>query len=278
MRRAVIVFTKVPKAGDIKTRLTTERGGILTPEEAKELYEAFLLDVLEACIAADSGDVWICYNQSGDRNYFNEFLDRLSEPNAIKGIFPDQGGVFDDCIQYAADYILKNGSEDRLADALLLIGGDLPGLQPLYIQNAFAKMEQLARSPQGLTAAKKMAPGTDFGAALVEGSCQEGGFSIVGFTCNTPFDFQGIFYNQDGGTALDMLVNKADERQIPFGFIQNVPDVDIPVDLASIIPELGAIRLAARFDPTIKPAKWTSALLEETGLATTTAVNIRDNV
>lgn len=278
MRKAVIVFTKVPKVGDIKTRLTTERGGILTPEEAKDFYEAFLLDVLEACLAADSGDVWICYNQTGDRNYFNEFLSRLPEPHAIKGVFPDQGGIFDECIQFAADQILKDGSEDRLADALLLIGGDLPGLQPFYIQNAFAKMEQLARSPQGLKAAKKMAPGTDFGAALVEGSCQEGGFSIVGFTCNTPFDFRGVFYNQDGGTALDMLVNKADEGQIPFGFIQNVPDVDIPVDLASIIPELGAIKLAARYDPAIKPAKWTTSLMEEMGLVTTTAINKRDHI
>jgi glycosyltransferase A (GT-A) superfamily protein (DUF2064 family) len=278
MRKAIIVFTKVPRVGDIKTRLTTERGGILTPEEAKDFYEAFLLDVIEACIAAESGDVWICYNQAGDRNYFQDFLSRLIDPGKIKGIFSDQGGKFDECIQYAADYILKCGADDRLADALLIIGGDLPGLQPGYIQAAFAKLEQLARSPQGMSAAKELVPGTDYGAALVEGSCQEGGFSIVGYTCNTPFNFQGVFYNQDGGTALDMLVEKAEELQIPFGFIQNVPDVDIPVDLASIIPELGAIKLAARYDPAVKTADWTTALLEKMGLVTTTAINKRDHV
>jgi hypothetical protein len=87
-----------------------------------------------------------------------------------------------------------------------------------------------------------------------------------------------VFYNQDGGTALDMLVEKADELQIPFGFIQNVPDVDIPVDLASIIPELGAIKLAARYDPAVKIAKWTTSLMEEMGLVTTTAINKRDHI
>jgi glycosyltransferase A (GT-A) superfamily protein (DUF2064 family) len=278
MRQAIIVFTKVPKVGDIKTRLTTDRGGILTPEEAKEFYEAFLLDVIEACITAQSGDVWICYNQAGDPNYFEQYLTRLPDPGAIKGVFADQGGTFDECIQYAADYILKNGAEDRLAEAILIVGGDLPGLQPGYIQGAFTKMERLAKSPAGIEASQPMDGETNYGAALVEGSCQEGGFSIVGFTCHTPFDFQGVFHNLDGGTALDMLVKKAEERNIPFGFIQNVPDVDIPVDLASVIPELGAIKLAAKFDPSLKPATWTMALLEELGIVTTTAINKRDHI
>lgn len=278
MRKAIIVFTKVPKVGQIKTRLTEARGGIFTPEEAKEFYEAFLLDVIEACIASNTGDVWICYNQAGDRKYFDEFLTRLSAPDKIKGIFADQGGIFDECIQYAADYILKEGAEDRLADALLIVGGDLPGLQPGYIQNAFAKMEQLAKSPAGIKAAKSTAPDSTCGAAVVEGSCQEGGFSIVGFTWNTPFDFRGVFHNQDGVTALDMLVEKAEELEIPFGFIQNVPDVDIPVDLASVIPELAAIKLAAKYDPALKPAANTIALLEEVGITTTTSVKKRDNL
>jgi Uncharacterized protein conserved in bacteria len=278
MRKAIVVFTRVPKVGEIKTRLTVDRGGIFTPEEAKDFYEAFVLDVIEACIASNTGDVWICYNQAGDRQYFDEFLTRLSAPDKIKGIFADQGGIFDECIQYAADYILKDGAEDRLADAMLLIGGDLPCLQPGNIKSAFAKMEQLAKSPAGLKAAKNKVPGMNYGGALIEGSCQEGGFSIVGFTCNTPFNFRGVFYNQDGMTALDMLVEKASEANIPFGLIANVPDVDIPVDLASVIPELAAIKLAAKYDPDIKPAANTISLLEDFGITTTTSVKKRDNL
>ncbi len=278
MRKAIIVFTRVPKVGQIKTRLTTERGGILTPEEAKNLYEAFLLDVIDACVAADTADVYICHNQAGDREYLTRLLTGLTSPEAIKEVYSDQGGTFDECIQFAADYILRNGDDDRLADALLIIGGDLPGLQPAYVQAAFANMEKLAATPEGLRVAKKINSGYASGAALVEGSCQEGGFSIVGFTCATPFDFKGVFHNQDGATALDMLVAKADEADIPFGFIQNVPDIDIPVDLASTIPELAAIRLAAKYDPAIKPAKRTIAMLDEIGLVTTTAINKRDNI
>ncbi len=278
MHKAIIVFTKVPKVGDIKSRLTTDKGGILTPEEAKDFYEAFLLDVIDACIAADSGDVWICHNHGGDRAYFDTLLTGLTNPGAIKGIFSDQGGTFDQCIQFAADYILKSGREDRLADALMLIGGDLPGLQPEYIRGAFAKMDKLASSPQGMQIARKITTAPSIGAAIIEGSCQEGGFSMVGFTCTTPFDFQGVFYNQEGATALDMLVQKAAVQKIPFGVIQNIPDVDMPVDLASIIPELGALKLAAQYDDAIMPARRTLAILEEMGIEASTAINHRDQL
>jgi len=276
MRKAIIVFTKVPKTGDIKTRLTTEKGGILTPEEAKDFYEAFLLDVIDACVAADSGDVWLCYNQNGDKQYFYKLIQGITKPEAIKGTFADQGGSFDTCIQYAAEYVLKNGQEDRLADAVLFVGGDLPGLQPNHISDAFEKMEKLASSPAGHKIAKKVKSSADIGAAIVEGSCQEGGFSIVGFTCTTPFDFHGVFYNQEGSTALDKLVQKASEKLIPFGVIPNVPDIDIPVDLASIIPELGALKLASKYDEKIIPAKRTIAILEEMEIVTSTAINHRD--
>jgi len=278
MKKAIIVFTKVPKTGDIKTRLTTEKGGILTPEEAKDFYEAFLLDVIDACVASNSGDVWLCHNQNGDREYFDQLIKGLTKPKAIKGVFKDQGGSFDECIQYAADYIMKNGAADRLADAVLLIGGDLPGLQPAYVQTAFEKMEKFAASPEGIQSALKIESAPSVGAAIVEGSCQEGGFSIVGFTCTTPFDFHSVFYNKDGYTALDMLVEKATDAKVPFGTIPNVPDVDIPIDLASIIPELGALNLAARYDSNISSPKRTLAILDEMGIVTSTAINHRDNL
>ena len=279
MKKAIIVFTKVPKVGDIKTRLTEEKGGILTPEEAKDFYEAFLLDVIDACIASKSGEVWICHNKMGDRSYLDSLLEDLTDPGAIKGIFADQGGTFDRCMQYAADYILKEGNADRRADALLIVGGDLPGLQPAYLQTAFDKLEKLATSPAGLQAAGITNPtGSSLGAAIVEGSCQEGGFSIVGYTHTTPFDFDGVFYNQNGITALDALVHKAAGKQIPFGIVPQVPDVDIPVDLASVIPELNALNLAARYDDTIRPARRTLKILEEMGIEASTAVDHRDNL
>ncbi|NPV30097.1 MAG: DUF2064 domain-containing protein [Firmicutes bacterium] len=276
MQSAIVVFTKVPKTGDVKTRLTTEGGGILTPEEAKRFYEACLLDVIDACIASACGDFYICYNAKGDRDHLEELLGSVSDRRAIKGVYADQGGTFDQCMQYAADYILKDGCGGRLADSVLIVGGDLPSLQPATIREAVNKLERLASSESGQKAAKKLGGnGAPIGAAIVEGACQEGGFSLVGYTCTTPLEFDGVFYNRDGVTALDALVYKASERNIPFGLVEMIPDVDIPADLASLISALNALKLAARYDTAVFLPKRTIKAVEEMGLVASAAPSQR---
>lgn len=266
MHNVIVVFTKVPKAGETKTRLTTDKGGVLTPEEAKELYEGCLKDVINVCLTSEGGDVLVCYNHDGDRRYLETLLGQIPERSQIKAVYPDQGGNFDQCMQYAADYVLKKGASNRLADSVVIVGGDLPSLQPAIIRDAVRKLETLAASGSGREIAKKVNGSSQVGAALVEGACQEGGFSLVGYTCTTPFDFERVFYNTDGITALDMLVQKAAKEEIPFAVVEAAPDVDIPVDLASTIPVLKALRLAAHYDQSIQVPENTLAVLEQIGL------------
>jgi len=263
MRTAIVVFTKVPKAGETKTRLTTNRGGVLTLEEAQSFYEACLLDVINCCTAALCGDVWICYNHDGDKAYLLSLLKGINQSDRIKGIYADQGGTFDQCMQYAADYVLGKNGQERLSEAVVIVGGDLPGLQPSILKEAVSKLESLAMTKSD---AVKNAE-ENVGAAVVEGACQEGGFSIIGYTYNTPFEFDQVFYNLSGITALDMVVDKVQTRGIPFGFVEMVPDVDIPVDLASMIPVVKGIELAAAYDKAVLPPANTLRMLEDLGLA-----------
>lgn len=266
MRNSIVVFTKVPRSGETKTRLTSARGGILTNDEARALYEGCLLDVINVCIASNSGEVRICFNKGGDLEYLQSLLDRVSDREQIKELFSDRGGSFDDCMQYAADYILKEVG----ADSVMIVGGDIPTLQPAILRDAFTKLKKLAGSEAGRAVSRlRSSANPHLGAALVEGACQEGGFSIVGFTGTTPFEFNGVFYNQQGITALDMLVLKAAEKGIPLGVVEAVPDVDIPVDLASMIPVVKALRLAGRHDDAILVPVHTLGILEQIGLEST---------
>jgi uncharacterized protein len=267
MRNTIVIFSKVPKSGETKTRLTTQRGGILTEDEATALYEGCLLDVINVCLAANSGEVRICYNKDGDLAYLENLVSKVSDRAKIVDLFADQGGSFDNCMQYAADYILKENGSPRIAESIVIVGGDIPTLQPAMLHDAVAKLNRLSGCQSGLAAARVL-PGVSPhpGAALVEGACQEGGFSIIGYTCTTPFDFHGIFYNMEGITALDMLIAKATEKNIPLGVVEAVPDVDIPVDLASMIPVVKALKLAARHDESILVPVHTIAILEEIGL------------
>ncbi|UWG98201.1 DUF2064 domain-containing protein [Dehalobacter sp. DCM] len=278
MKKAIIVFTKVPKVGVVKTRLTEARGGILTPEEANTLYESCMLDVIDVALSLDNVDIWICYNNDGDRPYLDSILAQVSYPQKIAGVFSDNGGSFDDCMQYATDFLLKTGRADRLADGILLIGGDLPTLQPYILVDALNKLEKLSESEAGRKAAKTISTAPSTGAAIIEGSCQEGGFSIVGLTCTTPFDFHTVFYNMDGITALDVLVAKAENENIPLGMVEQVPDVDIPVDLASAMPVIRAIELAGKYDDTLMIPKRTIKFLNDVGLQSVTMPSVRETV
>lgn len=263
MRNAIVVFTKVPKAGDSKTRLTTDRGGILTREEAKEFYIASLLDVVDCCVSSNSCDVYICYDKGGDRSYLSTVLTAAADPHAIKDVFPDNGGTFDKGMQYAVDHILKNGAPSRLADTVLIIGGDIPTLQQETIRKAVRTLETLAALDRNPPAGGGE---SSVGSAMVVSADQECGFNMLGYTCATPFNFDGVFYNQDGVTALDMVTYKAMEQQIPFGILEIVPDVDVPVDLAGFISVVKVMQLAAKYDSSVLLPKRTIKVLEALGL------------
>lgn len=267
MHHAAVVFTKVPEAGRVKTRLTIERDGIFTSEEAKVFYEASLLDVIDHCIASDCCDVYICYNQGGDADYLKQLVLTLPSPQSIKGIFADEGGPFDRAMQYAADYILRNGEAGRLADAVFIVGGDMPCLQPAHIQQAVQKMEILAATEKALACAKLCeARSSDIGAAIIESADQAGGFNIIGYTCTAPFRFESVFYNPEGMTALDAVARKALEGNIPINLIEMVPDIDLPEDLGGLIPVMNTLQLAKRYDDTVILPIRTIRVLQAIGL------------
>lgn len=270
MKHAIIVFTKVPEAGKVKTRLTEERGGILTPEEAKIFYEACLLDVLDVCTSVEKTKVWICHNAEGDRTYLSMLITQLKRLDKIAGVFEDQGGSFDECMQYAVEFLIKPGQKEKLAESILIVGGDVLGLQPKTLVDAIAKLEVLGCSPAGQQAATNVDNShADIGAAMVVSADQEGGFNIAGYTCNTPFDFRTVFYNMEGITALEGLAEKAREKHIPLLPLDIVFDIDLPVDLASIIPILNVLEQGAGCDSQINAPIRTIAVLRELGLQST---------
>jgi hypothetical protein len=242
----------------------------LTPQEARDLYEACLLDTLDVCISVENAHVWICYNQDGDREQLCSLITRLKRANRIAGMFPDQGGKFDECMQYAADFLLRPGREDKLAESALIVGGDTIALQPSTLCEALEKLEILNASPAGQQAAvltNRFRP--NIGAAMVVSADQEGGFNLVGYTCNTPFDFGSVFYNMDGITALEGLAEKARQKRIPILPLAIAFDIDLPVDIASLIPVLNVLEQGAAFDSSLVVPERIIEYLREIGLQST---------
>ncbi len=249
MRNAVVIFTKVPCSGTTKTRLTVERDGILSADEAREFYEACLLDVLECCLKADCCDLYLCHDRDGDPAHLKRIVDSVAPAGGIREIFRDHGESFDRGMQYAADYILQPGDRERRADNVVILGGDMPTLQPQTLRDAFAKLEQLSAN----------------GSALVVSADQECGFNIIGYSHTTPFRFDELFYNGLGVTALDMLAIKAGRDQIPVGLLETVPDIDLVPDFAHLLTLLKTMQLAQRYDSSMYLPSRTIRVLGELG-------------
>ena len=74
----------------------------------------------------------------------------------------------------------------------------------------------------------------------------------------------------DGITALDMLVAKAKDKNIPLATVAMAPDVDIPIDLASMIPVLKALQLSANYDDSVMVPINTIEIMEKIGLESCT--------
>ena len=51
-KNSLVLFSKPPAPGLVKTRLTTIKDGVFTPEVASALYHCMLFDVTEVCCAA----------------------------------------------------------------------------------------------------------------------------------------------------------------------------------------------------------------------------------
>lgn len=247
MENSLVIFTKVPVTGYSKTRLIKENGGELTAFEARIFYESCLLDVIECCLESLKqfnrfADLLICHDQDGERDYLIELMEENLEFGNIKyEVFSDQGGTFDDKMQFASDYCFQKGYKN-----VVIIGGDIPLLQPELLKRSFNLLNDINRGK----------------GSIVTAPSQEGGFSLVGINKEVNFNFDQVFYNEYGITAMDMLLNKSQDASIPLAVLDVLFDVDIMEDLGTVIPILKMYSYAANFQD-LFVSRRTMSFLEE---------------
>jgi len=268
-RHALVLFTKAPIPGSTKTRLTKERGGILTSQEAADLYRATLLDVTEIASAAldicrqeqvsangkepDAFDFVISCSPESARTDLEQLFAQEG-PRACRVQFIiDQGRTFDEHFNDAFRQLFSLGYHSAV-----MIGGDLPALRPYHVQSAFNWLAYLESAGHG---------------ALVLAPCQDCGVSLVGVTAGTPIDFGGVFYNYQGISALEKIVSLCAEARIPLAMLDQISDVDTAGDLAHAITLLGCMEYAVYSQPGLVMPSRTMAWVRRTGVVVTTPPN-----
>ena len=272
-KQALLLFSKPPIPGMVKTRLTSERGGFLSPEQAAEFFRRSLYDVSElsmharAQLQADN-DALVEADPSADRIVYDFFVSTTPAENVTLmretydaiGPWPlevhyltDKGATFDDHFDDAFSQLFALGYEHVVS-----VGGDIPTMPKSHITQAFQWLDYF----QG-----RGTPG------FVQAPCQECGTSLVGFSYNTPMNHQGVYYNLEGRAALDGYVEKLEENNIPSAYLSPVADIDETTDLAHAMSCMRAIEKAAEFQTELFVPRRVLDWVDYLGIRVTTPPN-----
>ncbi len=271
-KQALLIFTKPPTSGVVKTRMTTEYGGFLTMEQAAQFYKCCFYDVCEMGMQAlqelqQANDELVAAGPEADKITYDFFcsttpassLEQVKELFKRSDIWPMEvnyivykGKSIDEHFNDAYQQIFALGYEHIVA-----IGGDVPTMPKSHIIQSFQWLDYFQSIGK---------PG------FVYAPCQECGTSLVGFSHNTVMDHTGVYYNMEGRPALDGYMEKLQEAGVPSAYFDPVADVDEVTDLGHAISCMKAIRLAAQYQPLFVPRR-TLAWVELMGITVSTPPN-----
>ena len=146
MNRTIIIMAKVPRAGNVKTRLQP----FLSAEECRSLAEAFLFDAIsKARNVCDK--LIIAFSPPGEKSYFDEFETR-GDLILIEQKEGDLGKRMTNAFEFAV------GADSGAA--VVMIGTDSPTFPAKFAEKAFSELEKKAE--------------------IVLGKSDDGGFYLIG--------------------------------------------------------------------------------------------------
>ena len=193
MKRAIIVFTRVPVAGQTKTRMMP----YLNAAQCAKLHTCFLKDIQAACQCADA-DVFICYTPENlEERLYGIFGREVS-------YFPQEGEGLGDRMYRALAHVLEEGY-----DACVLIGTDIPEIRAEHLRLAFRVLEDQD---------------------IVFGPTSDGGYYLIGMKepSHVPFDNQSYGH----GSVLDNAIAGVEAHGLRAGLAFTLHDMDTREDLA----------------------------------------------
>lgn len=258
-KNTVLLFSKVPEVGLVKTRLSILKDGMFPPETAAHLYHCMLFDVVEIiCAALAELELEQAVSADADERETYElvisttpaanvpvmeklFADAGEWPHDIVFI-ADEGRSFDEHYNHAFEQCWERG-----ADCILSMGADMPALTVNDIRYGFEQLHRL----DGVQ-----------GGGIVIAPDQEMGVSVVGWTRETDFDHSGVYYNENGLTVLPAYIAKAREAGLPALWLPPIPDIDTMQDFFHNVTLVHALNYCAEFEPNCPPWRTAEAFID----------------
>lgn len=191
MKKALIIFTRIPEPGKTKTRMMPR----LTPAQCAKLHTCFLKDIFRECKKI-SADIFVSYSPEGN-------LLRLKQIFGRQRYIPQDGESLGERMYHAISLVLGNGY-----DACLLIGTDVPEISCGCLKKAFEVLENKE---------------------VVFGKTTDGGYYLVGM--KKPYRAAFALDSYGHGKVLKETIQDLQREKITVGYTETLADMDTVSDL-----------------------------------------------
>jgi rSAM/selenodomain-associated transferase 1 len=199
-RRCVLLFTKAPERGRVKTRLSKILGDTTT----LDLYRNFIADII-ATLQTGRHTFRICFHPPDARQKIADWI------GSEYMLMPQQGNHIGERMANAFRKTFMDGFEH-----VLLIGTDLPDLPATVIDEAFEGLEKNA---------------------AVIGPAFDGGYYLIGFQSNTflPAVFERIPWSTQ--KVFEKTIKIFEKNHLQIHQLPKWRDIDLYEDLKCFAAE-----------------------------------------
>ena len=194
----LILFTRYPEPGVVKTRLIPVLGEAGAAELQRRMTEAAAKEAEIVC-ATRPARLEICYD-GGDQERVEQWLASVA-PNG--GCRPQGSGDLGQRMQRAFAQAFADGSE-----LVLLRGSDCPALSAVIMDQAFEALRDHD---------------------LVIGPALDGGYYLLGLAASQPLLFEDMEWGDEA--VLARTLERAEAAGLRCFLLESLADVDRPEDL-----------------------------------------------
>ncbi|MDA0746937.1 MAG: TIGR04282 family arsenosugar biosynthesis glycosyltransferase [bacterium] len=210
MSRHLVIVAKNPIPGTVKTRLQSR----YSPEQAAQIYHAFIQDTLHTAIRVP---------------VHNRFL-ACSPPDAVAALSAIAGPRFQVFPQIEADLGTRMHAAlthcfEQGAHQAILLGTDIPSLPANHLHQAFTLLSQKD---------------------TVLGPSTDGGYYLIGLTAPCLHIFQNIEWSTPA--VLSQTVERIQAAGLSLGLLPPWYDVDTPEELDILLAHARALEQSGSSD------------------------------
>ncbi|WP_446007903.1 TIGR04282 family arsenosugar biosynthesis glycosyltransferase [Candidatus Electrothrix sp.] len=201
-QQTIILFTRYPRAGKVKTRLIDRLG----PQGAATLHDQLtrqVINTIQPVLQARQVQLRVAYcggSAEEMRSWLgSDILLQVQEGN--------------DLGERMADAFVRAWQQG--AERVVLIGSDCPGINPSIIESGFKYLETHD---------------------LVLGPAADGGYYLIGLRNSVQGQYRILFQDIDWGTGqvLQQTLNQAQKAGFSFALLPELYDIDRPEDLVHL--------------------------------------------